>query len=339
MASQCMPHLPEAMYDVQADVRPIHNKKLIWMTLVPGIIASLVVFGISYNSYSTTLEERTSIDTIYRTLNDPDRPMECSMLSFKSGSMVTIARPAGGDWDVWSLGLGSNAQFTLDFKNLYWPNLAACRADMTPQKQAMPGSICRKLAADLHVNRTKCDGVANPDTCPPYGCMRQTHEGLESEFIAFSPGGAANSQGRSMRGRGGIRFENVQYDFDTSTPPNTLAGGGLTQMRGAQGNLITADYDCEAKFTEHWCESGHFAAQASQHLCASFVNQAPYSCVEKVHKYTAMQALALAWSNTQMLWAVNLYLLVMVLRRLPGAAAPRDDADGTVSRAANKHVV
>ena len=27
MASQCMPHLPEAMYDVQADVRPIHNKK------------------------------------------------------------------------------------------------------------------------------------------------------------------------------------------------------------------------------------------------------------------------------------------------------------------------
>ena len=40
MANQCIPHLPEAVYDVQAEVRPIHNTKLIWVMLVPGMIAS-----------------------------------------------------------------------------------------------------------------------------------------------------------------------------------------------------------------------------------------------------------------------------------------------------------
>ena len=109
-------------------------------------------------------------------------------------------------------------------------------------------------------------------------------------------------------------------------------------MRGAQGNLITADYDCEAKFTGTGV-SGRFAAQARLHLCVTFENRPPYSCVEQVPKYTMTQALALAWSNTQMLWAVNLFLLVTVLRRLPGANATDDDSNGAVSRAANKHVV
>ena len=41
MANPCLPHLPEAVYDVQAEVRPIHNTKLIWLLLLPGMAAAL----------------------------------------------------------------------------------------------------------------------------------------------------------------------------------------------------------------------------------------------------------------------------------------------------------
>ena len=337
MANPCLPHLPEAVYDVQAEVRPIHNTKLIWLLLLPGMAASVVIFGVSYDSYVTTLEDRTTIRVDYAKMSDVLRPMECSMLTFKSSEGgVTIVREQGGDWDVWSLGAGSDARFMFGFANVYWPNLEACQAEMTATEQSKPGSICRRLAADLYVNRTKCDRATHPDTCPEFGCMRRTYD--VDSYIELGTGD--HSKGRSQPGDGGIVFQNAQYDFDTSNPPSLNEGGGLTQMRGPQGNGVTADYDCEAKFTEHWCTSGVFAEQASQNLCAqTFSNRPPYSCVEQVSKYTATQALALAWSNTQMLWAVNLFLLVTLLRRLPGANASANGEGATVTRAANKHVV
>ena len=58
-----------------------------------------MIFGISYDSYVTTREERTTIQVDYKQLSDPNQPMACKMLSFKS---TTVASPSAPDW--WRLG-------------------------------------------------------------------------------------------------------------------------------------------------------------------------------------------------------------------------------------------
>ena len=83
------------------------------------------------------------------------------------------------------------------------------------EEQSKPDSICRKLAADLYLNRTGCDGAAHPDTCPTYGCMRHTHD--VDSYIALTPG--PGPRGRSIgRNEGGIRFENAQSTLTRLSP-------------------------------------------------------------------------------------------------------------------------
>jgi hypothetical protein len=45
MLKSCLPHLPDQVYDVQAEVRPIHKPALIWTAVVPMFIASVAVFA------------------------------------------------------------------------------------------------------------------------------------------------------------------------------------------------------------------------------------------------------------------------------------------------------
>jgi hypothetical protein len=45
MLKSCLPHLPDQVYDVQAEVKPIHKPALIWTAVVPMFIASVAVFA------------------------------------------------------------------------------------------------------------------------------------------------------------------------------------------------------------------------------------------------------------------------------------------------------
>jgi len=45
MLKSCLPHLPDQVYDVQAEVKPIYKPAAIWTAVVPMFIASVIVFG------------------------------------------------------------------------------------------------------------------------------------------------------------------------------------------------------------------------------------------------------------------------------------------------------
>merc|ERR1711907_843881 len=81
---------------------------------------------------------------------------------------------------------------------------------------------------------------------------------------------------------------------------------------------IDADFDCTAKFKEHWCESGLFGDRGLRLICnAKFLDTPPFSCQKDVPKYQFPDVVSLAWSVTGMLWTTMLTILIFGLRRMP----------------------
>lgn len=107
-------------------------------------------------------------------------------------------------------------------------------------------------------------------------------------------------------------------------------------------NQIDSSFDCTAQFAAHWCHSGLFATKAIEQICdKKFLNTPPFSCSRQLNKYKTQEVISLAWSNVGLLWSTLLAILILVLRRLPGANTPSDPptAGATVVTSGQKRVV
>jgi hypothetical protein len=128
----------------------------------------------------------------------------------------------------------------------------------------------------------------------------------------------------------------------------TASNTGWWTSGAVVGNQIDSSFDCTAEFEKHWCKSGLFAKQATALICdVKFLDTPPFSCSRLVGKYKTQEVISLAWSNVGLLWSTLLAVLIVVLRRLPGAnkggGGGGGGGDGSamtaVAGARSKHVV
>ena len=98
MLQSCFPHLPDQVYDVQAEVKPIHKPSLIWAAVAPMFVGSVIVFGFCIEYYKDVTVTVTSIEA------GLDAGANCSMLGVQSDTSVGVfkANVAGkGGINVW----------------------------------------------------------------------------------------------------------------------------------------------------------------------------------------------------------------------------------------------
>ena len=97
--SASMFHLPEAVYDVQATVNPIHRPSLIWALLAPIGLAAVVTFGVSFNYYGGINIIETTVG-----INFERGPgWKCAMLGLGSDIAGVTIQSIAPDMQMWGV--------------------------------------------------------------------------------------------------------------------------------------------------------------------------------------------------------------------------------------------
>jgi hypothetical protein len=115
---------------------------------------------------------------------------------------------------------------------------------------------------------------------------------------------------------------------DRVTAPLALPAGGPTCetffshegsgpdpiYNGLTTNGVPQNWDCTAKFKEHWCDSGYFGNSVAEKLCPT-LKAPPYLCFRTSKRFDIYQLFALAWSNAELAWTVCIAMAIFLLRR------------------------
>lgn len=222
---------------------------------------------------------------------------------------------------------------TIEFSylSLYFPTWKSCKDHFDDSNN--PASMCMKIANDLRNTPT-----AQSSPSPSYGCKPMTGDADgDNSLLAVPP--LTSETDATLLSSGETRFVSQGINMWAS---NEASKPGWWTSGTVPGNQIDSSFDCTAEFAKHWCASGLFAAQARELICnVKFLDTPPFSCSRLVNKYKTQEVISLAWSNVGLLWSTLLAILILVLRRLPGANTPSDPptAGATVVTSGQKRVV
>ena len=213
------------------------------------------------------------------------------------------------------------------FESLYFPTWKSCKDHFDDSNN--PAGMCMKIANDLK---------NTPTGFSSRGCKPMTGGNSgEATYLAIPP--LTSETDATLLSSGETRFVSQGINLWAS---GTASGTGWWTSGTVPGNHIDSSFDCTAEFAKHWCASGLFAAQARELICnVKFLDTPPFSCSRLVNKYKTQEVISLAWSNVGLLWSTLLAILILVLRRLPGANTPSDPptAGATVVTSGQKRVV
>lgn len=186
---------------------------------------------------------------------------------------------------------------------------------------------CYALANQLPSIAQRVHNGTHNGTHPVYRC--QPGEGLVESFDNHEKG-AQFPHIRPVTCHGSAATFGIG-DEEYSDRCNSLNGGpkpytgfGATAMGewGLTGHGgVPKGFQCREQFKAHWCDSDVFATQALDAVCMkTFGNKPPYSCTTRTSKYETSEKLALAWSNTQLMWVILMAIFVSFFRHVPGSS-------------------
>ena len=269
--SNFLPKLPEQVYDVQATVKPIHKKTVIWTFLVPIIVSVAAIFAYClFEYYDGQTLKVTEIGIEFM----PSKPgavgdVTCKMLGLASNTAGVEIKASGDvvlddgrtvDMGMWGLssdgngfsGEGRTISFT--FENLYFENYGACAAHMTAS--ADTGSLCMTIAKMLKNTPVPASKASSGIT---HGCRPPTLGGTGDEVsLMFPVPGVTGATGGQSD-----PFTMVQQGVMMNRAGTYEGAGWLTQVAS---NKIDASFDCQKNFEDGYCKSGVFAAQVGSSL-------------------------------------------------------------------------
>jgi len=225
-----------------------------------------------------------------------------------------------------------------EYESIFFSTWHACSAHFSDGSN--PAGTCMRIANSLKNNPTaSAQPLAPSRGCRP-GISTSQKLGvppLTAEIPAARPGFV------------GVVAKFAPQGIDMWAGDRSHVGWWTSALDG--DNQIDANFDCAAKFAKHWCASGLFGLRAVVQVCdKKFLDKPPFSCSRSVPKYKTQEIISLAWANVGLLWSTLLAILILVLRRLPGAnkgggggGGGGDGGDGSamtaVAGAKTKHVV
>jgi hypothetical protein len=258
---------------------------------------------------------------------------DCSMLGLQSDSALEafeVDVQKYPDAQVWGPGMyGDEASITFSYTSLYFKSWIACKEHFEDH-QTDPTGTCMTMAKQL-----KNTAVAGATSNPARGCKPDINS---TDLLHVPP--LTSDTPSTLLSDGRTKF--VRQGFNMWGSAFADRAGWWTGHTDPT-KQIDASFNCEAKFAEHFCASGAFAKAAVAGICdKKFLDTPPFSCNKQVPKYKIQEVVSLAWSNVGMLWSTMLAILVIVLRRLPGAnnsTAPEHADSAVVANPPEKRVV